>query len=286
MKTVYHYCSAETFLSVIRYKKLWLGDIRYMNDHMEVKWFMEAFKQLLDSELTDYQHKALYKNIIENQLVTKPYISCLSQSGDILSQWRAYAQDGQGIAIGLDSCKLEVEMNKTIRINTLVKNSFYLNKVNYLSVEDVKDLIIKTLNEYPDVLTFFSNENLDFSNIPQELQNRIAFLGRTILHMSLHFKNPAFNEEKEVRLIYNHLPDHHTDKKENRSHSDFLKSKTIRISQGNLTSHYEFPIPNGAISEIIIGPKCKFDIDDVREFAKLSGLSQDIFVEKSKASYR
>ncbi|WP_416152053.1 DUF2971 domain-containing protein [Pseudomonas sp. Bout1] len=29
--------------------------------------------------------------------------TCFSKAGDVLSQWRAYADDGQGYAIGFDS---------------------------------------------------------------------------------------------------------------------------------------------------------------------------------------
>jgi len=30
------------------------------------------------------------------------YIACFSEKGDLLSQWRAYADDGEGVAIGFD----------------------------------------------------------------------------------------------------------------------------------------------------------------------------------------
>lgn len=34
---------------------------------------------------------------------TLPLISCFSKNGDLLSQWRAYAEDGKGFSIGFDS---------------------------------------------------------------------------------------------------------------------------------------------------------------------------------------
>ena len=34
---------------------------------------------------------------------TLPLIGCFSKNGDLLSQWRAYAEDGKGFSIGFDS---------------------------------------------------------------------------------------------------------------------------------------------------------------------------------------
>lgn len=287
MNTVYHYCSAETFLNIIKHKKLWLGDIRYMNDYLEMKWCMNAFRELLETDLSDSQYKAIYENTADNQSTTKPYISCLSQSGDILSQWRAYAQDGHGIALGLDSSKLDVRMDSPISVNRYIKKSFFLNKVSYLDNESVKALIIKIIESHSNAVNFFADENSDFAASSRDLQNEIVSLGNMILHISLHIKNPAFSEEQEIRLIYNHLPMfHHLDDKKNSTYHEFLKSKTSRISQGNLTSHYEFPIPIESISEIILGPKCNFDIDDVQDFINSQGLRHDVKIHKSQASYR
>lgn len=287
MNKIYHYCSTETFLNIIKNKKLWLGDIRYMNDFMEVNWFMDSFRELLDIELTEPQHKRLFENIKSNQSMTKPYICCLSQSGDILSQWRAYAQDGHGIAIGFDPNKLDVTSNSSVHPNIYVKNSFFLNNIKYLTKLEIRDTVLDLLKKYPKALDFFSTKHSNFSNLSLDLQNEITGLSMAIMHMALHTKNPAFIEEKEVRLIYNHFPKFHKESSpENSTSKDFLNSKKMRISNGNLTSYFEFMIPNEAISDIILGPKCNFDFTDVKDFILLNGLTHDIIIDKSKASYR
>lgn len=287
MGEIYHYCSAETFLNIVKHRKLWLGDIRYMNDFMEVNWFMDSFQELLDIDLTDAHHKRLFENIKSNLSITKPYICCLSQSGDILSQWRAYAQDGHGIAIGFDPSKFSVISNSSVHPNMYVKNSFFLNNIKYLTKLEIKNTVLTLLQKYPNVVDFFKDKKSNFSDISVDLQNEITGLSMAIMHMALHTKNPAFIEEKEARLIYNHLPLYHNeDQPLNSTSRDFLNSKKMRISNGNLTSYFEFIIPDEAILEIILGPKCIFDFADVKDFLLLNGLKHDVIIDKSKASYR
>lgn len=287
MNTVYHYCSAETFLSVIKNKKLWLGDIRYMNDYMEMKWFMDAFNELLDSEVSDDAQREFLKNVKDNQTGTKPYICCLSESGDILSQWRAYAQDGHGIAIGFDPNKLGVVIDSPVGVNKLIKHSLYLNPIHYWDKQTVQKEILKVIKDSPEVIEFFSIPDNDFSKLPIHLQNKIVRTCFTLIHLSLHVKNPAFAEEKEARLVYCHVPDLHiTTEEENKNYKDLLESKKFRISSGNLTTHYELPIPEEAITEIIIGPKCNFNSDDIRDFMVENNIKKSVYIKKSTASYR
>ncbi|BCQ35276.1 hypothetical protein ERHA55_29470 [Erwinia rhapontici] len=287
MNTVYHYCSAETFLSVIKYKKLWLGDIRYMNDYMEMKWFMDAFNELLDTELSSEAHKELLENLKNNQALTKPYISCLSESGDILSQWRAYAQDGHGIAIGFNPNKLGVIIDSNVGTNKFIKQSLHLNTVSYWDKEKIKNEILKITKQAPDVIDFFATLDKEFEDLPNSLQSRIVSTCFKLIHLSLHIKNPAFSEEKEVRIIYNHFPKYHKDSnKDNKDYKHFLASKSFRISSGNLTTHYELPILKDAITEIILGPKCNFSSDDIHDYIKANNIHNSVDIKKSTASYR
>jgi len=286
MSNVYHYCSAETFLNIIKYKKLWLGDPQHMNDFMEMKWFMNVFDEVITSEMSEQGYKQIHAELIKNFNLTRRYICCLSESGDILSQWRSYAQDGTGVAIGFDPEELNVRHYEFFSQNINVRNSFFLNKVSYLSKESVREEILEILLSDQEVNEFFALNTNSFNTLDKNMQDRIINLMRKLLHLSIHLKNPAFSEEKEVRLVYNHMPSHHNNEKYHIKHyANFIKSKNYRISNGNLTSYYEFPLLKGCIKEIILGPKNKFSEDEVREFLKMHSLSK-VEVDRSKASYR
>lgn len=52
-----------------------------------------------------------YENGVHSNFLMKTFCVCFSESKDKLSQWRGYAQDGKGIAIGFDRGVLE-ELNQ------------------------------------------------------------------------------------------------------------------------------------------------------------------------------
>lgn len=118
---VYHYCSLESFYLIIRNKTLRLSDITKSNDSMELmlpkddivyiledayenvetqylKKFMtvEEFRKHVKDNMNNYFNDKLRNSIF--------FVMCFSgtQSGDLLSQWRGYADDGRGVAIGFD----------------------------------------------------------------------------------------------------------------------------------------------------------------------------------------
>ena len=107
----YHYCDKRTFLSIISNKKIWLSDINTMNDYSEGHWgyerFIEAANRVLDTagvEVVD-QIDQVFSSSGLRQLFT---LCCFSTNGDSLSQWRSYANDGSGVAIGFDTSLLQL----------------------------------------------------------------------------------------------------------------------------------------------------------------------------------
>lgn len=116
----YHYCSVDTFLSIINNSNIWLSDAEKTNDYTEMKWLFSKIHETVEQALLSYQKffseevilksKKLTYQIAENLLNkkapivqnSKSFLACFSESGDLLSQWRAYGNDGNGIAIGFN----------------------------------------------------------------------------------------------------------------------------------------------------------------------------------------
>lgn len=113
----YYYCSLETFLSILKNRKIYLSDPLKMNDKLEIKWYL---KKLIDK--TNDKFKSFFEalklrsgldfsiddllNILDSKGQRSVYISCFSKKPDLLSQWRAYADDGNGVSIGFDLDKI------------------------------------------------------------------------------------------------------------------------------------------------------------------------------------
>lgn len=48
---VYHYCTLDSFMSIISNKSIWLSDITKSNDSMEIKWITRYINDPLVKEV-------------------------------------------------------------------------------------------------------------------------------------------------------------------------------------------------------------------------------------------
>jgi hypothetical protein len=110
--TIYHYCSGQTFVSIIQNKTIRFSDINQLNDAEEGRWgyeiFIEAANRILKRESIPDEFPIMPMEFIDKVDETwsvfgarlASFVACFSTDGDSLSQWRAYADDGRGFAIG------------------------------------------------------------------------------------------------------------------------------------------------------------------------------------------
>ncbi len=272
---LYHYCDANAFLAICTNKKMRFSDLFSMNDFMEMHWgysiWEQAGTELLEEvgqDFLDRIDEVIHTSGVYGLLVA----SCFSLDGDVLSQWRAYADDGQGFAIGFKAKDL-----LGLPIRPL--------KVLYNREEQVKELknIIKAIHEAE------KSNKTKFSKSFGTICNLLAF-------DLTAYKNPAFVEEKEVRLT--HLL---TFEKSN----NFLrlvdsggqafgkKSKAVPISfrmRNNApVTFIEQDFTNkgrmNPIKEVIIGPKNNVLPTAISVFLETLKIGS-VNIKNSKASYR
>ena len=105
---LYHYCSNDTFLKIVEKSELWLSELTLSNDSMEGAWVREVLlkecreRNLSPHALDDFAKKTTF--LLE---VFSAAGFCLSAEGDLLSQWRGYADNGAGVAIGFEPKTIE-----------------------------------------------------------------------------------------------------------------------------------------------------------------------------------
>lgn len=58
--TVYHYCTLDSFMSIISNKSIWLSDITKSNDSMEIKWITRYINDIFDEEFEKERNKTKY----------------------------------------------------------------------------------------------------------------------------------------------------------------------------------------------------------------------------------
>src|SRR5687768_3662348 len=96
---LYHYCSPDAFLAICSNKTVRFSYIYSMNDFMDMHWGYHMWEQTaakvletLGKEFLD----SIDEIISSSSLGVLPLAACFSKGGDVLSQWRAYAENGAG----------------------------------------------------------------------------------------------------------------------------------------------------------------------------------------------
>lgn len=316
MSLIYHYCSLDTFFQIIKNKTLRLSDLNKTNDYMEKKWGMQLLQETLRKELehnglnmdlqepywySDEAHNHLEQliNDISQYLMHQSLITCFSLEKDLLSQWRAYGQDGEGVAIGFD-------FNYFKKILKGQKQLF-VNKVIYK--KSVQEKAIRTQMFVPALKymrSMFEDDKVkcseDFNEyFIEEFDCFCEVLDVTTEGVFALLKNSAFSEEKEVRIVYNtgiYKEIESNDLREmlnreihvGKNNELVINPIQYQVKENKLVAYadmnFENCISGGVIKEVVIGPKAKVTKVDIRQFLLTCGFEDNILIGESKVSYQ
>ncbi|WP_295573812.1 DUF2971 domain-containing protein [uncultured Stenotrophomonas sp.] len=263
---LYHYCSPATFLAILQGKKLRFSDVLCMNDSSEYAWGTQALIEGLKrngSPLAAEIALGLQGSYDLAHRISITTACCLSTDGDVLSQWRAYAENGSGFSIGFDPHQLDSMPVRSTR-------------VLYKDLEQ-QSLIDKLLKEVPE---FCEGAVANPADCPE----RVVEL---LLEM-IGFKNPAFEEEKEVRLVHRIAVD-------SDPFRTFYASETgssdvsvgFQMRGSNPSAYLDLPLPeqDPGIRRIVVGPRAQVELRSLRILLGATGFG-DVSVDRSQATYR
>ena len=271
---VYHYCTVDTFKNIMSSKVLWLSDLTDSNDDQEVErtfvnlW--EGVKKRLRQ--TDLPKDALEQaiDLIDKQykvelMTDPPYGICFCQKEDLLSQWKEYGENTRGLSLGFD-------------INWFIKNGIRQQMPHPSSIQSNAigcDGVIYHSDKFEEEMA-----NLCYQALVQSgAQAWILMIRPTFKHYSGFVKNPTFEPEKEIRIVYYPTED-----------LDFSE-KDVDVSElkTNVKKHYEIPwVKDGtqALKSICIGHNCTMTKDEILDVLKSNGLDTDVAITESECSYR
>ncbi len=278
-EVVYHYCSVDAFFNIIKNSSIWLSDIAKSNDYQECVRCREIVNKGMEEYLGD-DVEALrawstwYEEGVYSNFAMKTFCVCFSESKDKLSQWRGYAQDGKGIAIGFDKEVLE-ELNQISEFHIAFGKVIYDNPQEYVQgiiADNIKKLEYKGIGHV--ALELSVNYRMQFPFV----------------------KNPGFEEENEWRAVvcsgigHNNIP----------SSDNILFSKIkYRTANNKLIPYIEMnfeKVKQSIIKEIFIGPKSEVEVDDIVNLLSFYGYydgieggynsQKPIDIKKSVTTYR
>lgn len=274
---LYHYCSTSTLLSIVQRKCLWLSDVNTMNDFGEMHWaydrFIEAANLVINKIGKDFVE--LVDEIIgTSQLRLLPALCAFSTDGDVLSQWRCYADDGSGVAIGFDAKKIVSLSIRTAPIEYSHEKQVEHFRTWLLAAHDL------------------------YEKLPEGEKAKFLFNVGTHLAMDMAFyKNPAFSEEKEVRILralnVKTEGDGRWSLMDNGGSGEKVSKKKLPVlfratQKGGVVSYVELPLSGlgtELITEIIVGPKSPNNGNEVSMALNGAGF-KNVKIRHSTATYR
>jgi hypothetical protein len=200
-KQLYHYTSRNGLLGIIQSNQLWATDSRSLNDHTELVYG----SNLIVHELERYAHgPACNSSILINKLIEfykehgegyrsyfETYIFSLSEATDMLSQWRAYADQATGCCIEFDFSDSRVF---TIPNGTMLWALEILPTIYEAEIQ--KTLIQNGIDRLFSYLDPFMANRTEI-----ELGVFSGALVHALEPFSTSFKHPGFAEEREWRLV-------------------------------------------------------------------------------------
>lgn len=285
--TLYHYCSTDSFVSMVRSRSLWLSSLSLSNDTMEGRLVNATIMRLAARDGLD---AAARERLQESLAFLERFFDglgfCLSEDGDLLSQWRGYADDARGVAVGFARTYLTslADLNRTQDLP-----SFALYQVEYEpdKHEAQVEPTYRELRKLIDAGAF--KRRGSWSLLDSRTPDEVAADDKKIeeVHKALMFKvldlfprlyelkAPAFREEREWRLV-----------------SIFAGSASesceFRASKGRVIPYRTFdlkPLDTPSIAEVVVGPRHETPPGVIQSLLKRAGFGE-VSVRRSEATYR
>lgn len=306
----YHYTSLDALFNIIYNKSLWLTSLKSSNDKKELFYtvddFIRDFETLCETEKSEHIRECfeflicnarskIDKMKKECTSKRKPYALCLSDKRDNLTHWDRYATSSTGVCIGINVAALDVLYSRMATAG-FGSSLFNVGKALYTE-EDILDFIsratIRNMNILIDVAKGQPKEIL----IKLFTRYGYAFMVGICQNIMRFAKNTSFIDEGEVRFYFDEqsisearaLIDGMADYASAdlcakiRSNFDRLVDK-IRIepekfflSKSGIRSYHSLYLEEiwgpGLITEIILGPMCVQNRNELVRFLSENGLS-------------
>jgi hypothetical protein len=264
---LYHYTTQTGLLGILKTDALWATKIHYLNDASEYQLALDLASEVLHSLLKGEKSTKKRRKVtalLDNLRMVAHLNVCvcsLSEQGDLLSQWRAYAGGIAGYSIGLKSACLEAQASN--QHFALVQCEYNEHKQREL----VEQLVVNTT---PARIDLERPRTLIALPVGGDFAMRFGQLAPVI-------KSPAFHEEGEWRLVSTRGID--------------VRKMSFRAGTSMLTPYFDFSLGShkaAYLESVTVGPSPHAELSEMATHGLLAhwGVAQPVKVYSSKAPYR
>jgi hypothetical protein len=278
---LYHYTNATGLRGIVESQKIWFTSYLHLNDPSELIHGIGIVHRLL-KEIggTDEGLVKMFCEMVDDLFQHRNftdifgfYIASFSRARNDLGQWRAYADNGRGFALGLAPHLFEAVNNPDP-----MPNEYYVVPVLY--GEKAAEQRYRVAIEAATTIVRANRPHLSDKNVGIPFLRRMAdelIAGQLIL-TSLTVKHEAYSHEKEVRLVMLGMRDRQ---------KPYLKTR-IRGSEIVPFMEGEMPLRDkDCIVEIVIGPAAAaLAKDAVQSLLQSFGIKRGDVIRDSGIPYR
>lgn len=266
--TLYHYCSSETLMAIVDGRSIRLSALSMSNDSDEGRLVLRLTDKLGNQKQTMPALLASLKAHWDEVVAANEGLGfCLSERGDLLSQWRGYANQGRGVCIGFSTNALK----RLSSLDEMDENLVTLEKVEYSELQQ--------LHQYEPTFKALVRAIENAQGFLQYGQVSISDSLKAALNRELRpwtrkiytFKNDGFSEEREWRLL-------------SLLGREAQATCNYRATDEKFVAYKDLTYEVDAISHVILGPKHATPVDQVARMLQRKGITAS--VSKSSLTYR
>ncbi len=251
---VYNYTNDIGLRGILESGKLWLSDIFSLNDPTELSHgFSHVIKILREKATYGLPETKLFAEHVEAvqtqggiRAAAHYFVCSFSAAGDDLGQWRAYADNGRGYALGFNAKMLEAAYTHDGAAPITNNSTFPITYDDVKLIELHRELVDKM---FP-LISLPRGRGLTSAAIRDFMRELSTILSTHALRTALFFKHEAYKNETEYRFLEIHRGDRDPPKVKFRGRPDSL----IKYRE------FDWRGTNAlALEEIVIGPAANKD---------------------------
>ncbi len=197
-RTLYHYTRQEALVAILGNRSVRATNVRHFSDYSEVEYAYQLLADLVSQRQSSkpYGLERGFLELLHSRVgptgVGESYVLCFSTKFDDLNQWRSYASPGLGYCIGFKTHLIEALARS---YNGQLGRCVYSRREQELIVNELLGRFLNDLETYfPHFAEGDINEGL--------VQARVKAFGEQFAKIAPLFKNPAFRDESEVRVVF------------------------------------------------------------------------------------
>jgi hypothetical protein len=201
---LYHYTNDAGLAGIIESGRLWFSDIFSLNDPSELRHGLSIAINLLKSRASTARPEvATFASMFERfdldagiEAAGHFFICCFSGDGDDLGQWRAYADNGQGFALGFDTAQLEDAFTKQKGRPVKQHSTFHVtyDDADLTQIETALTNLIDPLISLPRTIGVRGDP------LHAYMMDLLIYHSMNVIRGIMFFKHEAYKNEEEYRF--------------------------------------------------------------------------------------